>query len=111
MRRRNPPGEEEPWTLTFVHHSERSSTGVAGIRAGAGIPPHIHREHDELIVIVEGEASFRLGDQVREVGPGDVVSVPAGTVHAPIHAGTDCLLVAVFAPRFDPENPDRDFVD
>ncbi|MCH9010544.1 MAG: hypothetical protein IIC21_07970, partial [Chloroflexi bacterium] len=44
-----------------------SSVAYSVIGVGAGAPPHTH-ESDEFIVILEGTAEARLGDDVRKVG-------------------------------------------
>src|ERR1700683_201523 len=46
---------------------------------GYAMVPHRH-DHDELMVIVAGGATF--GDGGTLVGPGDSVVVPAGVVHS-----------------------------
>jgi quercetin dioxygenase-like cupin family protein len=96
---------------TWVHHSPRSSTVVAYWIPGGGMKPHYHESHDEVMTVVEGQVDFRLGDEVRSMAPGDVVSVPARVIHAPIHTEGGCLVVSVFAPWFDPDNPDRVFIE
>lgn len=109
----NPMPEGELCQVTQVHHGPRSSTVVAEIRVGGGLRPHVHDNHDEVIVFLEGEADFRIGDQMRRVAAGDVISVPAGVVHATVRARTPCLLAATFAPGFDPhpDREDRRYVD
>jgi quercetin dioxygenase-like cupin family protein len=97
--------------VTHISHTDRSSTVVAFIEPGGGLRPHLHREHDEIIVFLCGTAMFRLGDEVRPVAANDVISVPAGIVHATIRADTACVLAAVFAPGFDLANEDRVYVD
>jgi mannose-6-phosphate isomerase-like protein (cupin superfamily) len=97
--------------VTHVHHTELSSTVIAAIRPGGGLRPHFHRDHDEFIVFLRGEATFRIGDELRRVKANDVITVPAGTTHATLRAKTECLLAAVFSPAFDPENEDRVYVD
>jgi quercetin dioxygenase-like cupin family protein len=111
VARANPVPDGAPFRVTHINPTPRSTTAVASIPAGGGLRPHYHREHDEIIVFLEGEAEFRIGDQVRRVRAGDVVTVPAGVVHATFHAHTDCLLAAVFAPTFDKANEDRVYVD
>ncbi|MGD8809233.1 MAG: cupin domain-containing protein, partial [Gammaproteobacteria bacterium] len=62
---------------------------------------HIQPSHDELVVILEGECGFRVGDETRRVKAGDLIFIPRDTVHGPI---VDCGRVAVlsiFAPFFD----------
>ena len=98
-------------SVEHVHRTELSSTVVALVQPGAGLRPHLHQHHDEIIVFLRGEATFRFADEIRQVGPGDVVSVPAGTPHATLEAKTECLLTAVFTPGFDVDNEDRVFVD
>jgi mannose-6-phosphate isomerase-like protein (cupin superfamily) len=111
VRNRQPTFQDEFVTVTHVHHSERSSTAVAFIRPGGGLRPHFHREHDEIIVFLAGEASFRIGHEIRQVSANDVISVPAGVIHATLCAKTPCILAATFAPWFDPINEDRVYVD
>ena len=64
-----------------------------------------------IVTILEGSVEFRVGDDVFPVIEGDVIPVPAGTVHAPVHSAEGCLMISVFAPYFDPDNPDRVFID
>ena len=47
---------------------------------GGGIPPHTNTvEHEQYVLC--GRARLGIGDEVREVGAGDVVFIPAGTPH------------------------------
>lgn len=111
VRRQNPRGDEEPLRLTWVRHGEYTSTALVDIGPGGGLGAHVHRHHDEVIAIVEGEVEFRLGDEVETLGEGRVISVGAGTIHAPVRSENGCVLISVFGGRFDPDNPDREFVD
>jgi mannose-6-phosphate isomerase-like protein (cupin superfamily) len=47
-----------------------------------GRGPRLHRHaYPEVFVIQEGRAVYTAGDETREVGPGDVIAVPAGVAH------------------------------
>ena len=47
-----------------------------------GRGPRLHRHaYAEVFVIQEGRAVYTAGDETREVGPGDVIAVPAGVAH------------------------------
>jgi len=47
-----------------------------------GRGPRLHRHaYPEVFVIQEGRAVYTAGEERREVGPGDVVVVPAGVPH------------------------------
>ena len=105
---KGPLKKDEPLRITWVGHTPRSSAGVAQI---GEVRPHIHKEHDEIIQVVDGDAEFLLEERRFRAGPGEVVYVPAGIVHAVRAASSACTFTTVFAPRFDPDRPDRVFVD
>jgi len=46
-----------------------------------GPPPHVHREHEESFIVLEGRYIFTRGVDETEVGPGEVVLIPRGTRH------------------------------
>jgi mannose-6-phosphate isomerase-like protein (cupin superfamily) len=66
------------------------------------MPPHLHREHEEVIIVRTGRARARIGDRDVDLGPGDVFLVPKNTVHAARAYGEEPFTgVSVFAPAFD----------
>jgi quercetin dioxygenase-like cupin family protein len=48
----------------------------------SGPPPHIHEWQDEAIYLIEGEITFRAGDQTIHAQAGSFVSIPRGTTHS-----------------------------
>jgi mannose-6-phosphate isomerase-like protein (cupin superfamily) len=46
-----------------------------------GPPAHRHLRNDEAFFILEGEFTFRVGDERLSAGPGAFVFVPAGVAH------------------------------
>jgi mannose-6-phosphate isomerase-like protein (cupin superfamily) len=54
---------------------------------GRGVALHRH-PYDEVIVVVEGEATLDDGVETRVVAAGDVVIVPAGQPHGFKNTGT-----------------------
>ncbi len=109
--RDHPIRDGETFRVTHLQRTARSTSAICSIEVGGGLRPHLHRHHDEIIVFLEGKADFRLGDQLRQGRAGDVVVVPAGTVHATMNAATRVVIAAVFAPNFDPHDEDRVYVD
>ena len=66
---------------------------------GFELMPHLHRNEDETIHIVEGTFELLLGEETRELGPGNTVHVPRGTVHGIRNTGTTAgRRVLVFHP-------------
>lgn len=45
-------------------------------------PLHVHHADDEAWYVIGGMLRFRLGDEIREAGPGAAVLAPKGTPHA-----------------------------
>src|SRR3954453_1652851 len=50
-------------------------------RPGQRAPAHVHPEMEERYEGVSGRAAFRIGEEERTAGPGEVVTVPPGTTH------------------------------
>jgi unsaturated pyranuronate lyase len=66
------------------------------IGAGAEVPAHSH-PHEQVGHVVSGRMKFRIGDEIRELGPGDGYSVPGGVTHG-AEGITDCIAVDSFHP-------------
>jgi len=73
------------------------------------IPAHIHVQHEEVVYVVKGSGTMRLGDERREVREGDIVYIPRKTVHSFTPKGKGCQALSIFAPAFD--GKDRIFVE
>ncbi len=66
------------------------------IAAGAEVPAHTH-PHEQVGHVVAGRMQFRIGDEVRDLGPGEGYSVPGGVVHGAMGV-TDVIAVDSFNP-------------
>ena len=94
---------------TFLHHGDHCTLNAVQLAdAIKGVPLHIHKFHDEIIQIMEGEGESVIGNEKHKLKKGDVFFVPKGTPHA---LRFDCIILSVYAPAFDPENPDRIFLE
>ena len=63
--------------------------------------PHAH-DHDEVIALVRGGITFGIADVDYPLAPGDILYLPAGTVHAArAHPaeGATCLIGSRDRPR------------
>lgn len=47
----------------------------------AGLPSHVHPDFDEVFFVLDGELSFRVGDEVLAAPPGAVIYVPGDVPH------------------------------
>ena len=72
-------------------HSETMSVITNDMAPGEG--PALHRHpSEEVFVIVEGEATFTLGDETVVARGGDFVVAPAGVPHAFKNTGSGRLI-------------------
>ena len=72
---------------------------VMTIPPGGEIGLETHDENDQILSFVSGIGSAEVGGETREVTPGDIVIVPAGTEHNFINAGPNPLvLYTVYGP-------------
>jgi mannose-6-phosphate isomerase-like protein (cupin superfamily) len=63
---------------------EHGGTGISLIfvEAAPGRGPSLHKhDYAEVFIVQEGRATFRAGDDELELGPGQIVVVPAGVPH------------------------------
>ncbi len=73
------------------------------LQPGEEIGAEVHGDHDQILVLVEGNGQAVLSGHAREVGTNDLVFVHAGTEHNFINTGSKPLkLFTVYAP---PEHP------
>ena len=88
------------WMATpEVNDSERFSAGVVILEPGKGHDSHTHPDSDEILYIISGEGEQTVGEDTREVGPGEMIYIPAGVEHGTINTGWETLqLLAVYAP-------------
>jgi quercetin dioxygenase-like cupin family protein len=67
-------------------------------KRGLEPPPHTHLNEDEALYIIEGEMSFRVGEQTFEGKAGSYVFMPRGIQHEwHIHT-PEARLLMVFTP-------------
>ena len=59
------------------------------IPAGTKSTFHLHHDSDEVVYVVSGEVTFRIGDAVSSHGPGECAFVPRGAPHAWKSTGAD----------------------
>jgi quercetin dioxygenase-like cupin family protein len=70
------------------------------IQAHGRMPaPHSHDSYEETIYGLTGTSTWALDGEATEVGPGDVLCIPRGTVHAFDNRGeVDATALAVVTP-------------
>lgn len=92
--------------------SASAMIGEVTLEKGAIVPPHAH-DNEQFTHVVRGKLRVSLGEggeQVVIVGPGEVILIPRGLIHA-VEALEDTLEYDVFTPpRQDWIDPASDFL-
>jgi len=66
------------------------------------VPLHKHAYHTEQVIVLEGEANMRLGEEWKIIKAGDIIIIPVGTLHQVIVTSLIPLKVlSIQAPVFD----------
>lgn len=68
-------------TFGPVVEGELTQVGVMNIPAGQSSAPHTH-PNEQWIYLLAGRLRAVVDGQEREVGPGELIYIPAGTVHS-----------------------------
>lgn len=69
----------------LVDGAQRGGLGLfeLTIPAGAHVPPpHSHTDNEECVYVLEGVVRYTVDGETRDLGPGDWMSTPPGSVHA-----------------------------
>jgi mannose-6-phosphate isomerase-like protein (cupin superfamily) len=94
------PGNGEPLPSIGTLRTSGAVTGggmeVIEYIGPAAPPPHVHKEHDEVFIILNGTFRFILGDSVTDAPQGSVILVPRGSSHGfTIEPGSRALLLVI----------------
>jgi quercetin dioxygenase-like cupin family protein len=80
-----------------VVNGERLALGVVELDPGAVVQEHRH-EHEQLGMVIRGAMTFRIGDETRELGPGETWTIPSNIPHEATAGPEGAVVIDVFAP-------------
>jgi mannose-6-phosphate isomerase-like protein (cupin superfamily) len=93
--------------LEVLNHATDPAVSVAEARVAPGVTTQLHRLHGvvERYLIVSGRGWVEVGGlEPSEVGPGDLVVIPAGVAQRIGNLGSEELVFyCICTPRFTPE--------
>jgi quercetin dioxygenase-like cupin family protein len=80
-----------------VWQGEQAAMTAIELAPGAHVPEHQH-PNEQNGVLVRGSATFRIGDETKELKPGAAWVIPGGVPHE-VDVGPDgAFIVELFAP-------------
>ncbi|MEK6711676.1 MAG: cupin domain-containing protein [Nitrospinota bacterium] len=80
---------------------ELMKAGVVTYPAGGGPPPHYHPNEEQFLLVMGGKANMILGEEVRLIGPGDLVHIPRNVRHGIRIAEAPFVFFTVKSPAGD----------
>ena len=88
--------------VKFAPAAQISSVGILAGQVKK-IRLHTHEMEDHVVYVVRGQATARLGDEKRDVGPGDLISIPKRLPHSFEQKSAEPFVILVNAtPGWDP---------
>ena len=77
--------------------AEAETGGIELIRLDDRIPLHLHPKENHFVYIYKGRAKGTVGDVTAEVGPGQMVAIPAGVPHSFERIGDTPVEIILFS--------------
>ena len=82
-----------------LHTTGHAQLVVMTLQPGEDIGAEVHEHNDQILTFVEGRVRAEVAGKSSDVGPGDVVVVPAGTEHNFTNTGQDrARLYTLYSP-------------
>jgi len=66
------------------------------------VKPHYHASHFEQVYVIEGTGQMLVDNNRFDVGPGDLINIPIGTIHAlRVTSKLPMKVLSIQTPQFD----------
>jgi mannose-6-phosphate isomerase-like protein (cupin superfamily) len=97
-----PHGSEiRPLIDSTTSDIKRCSLAEEVLPVGARVGRHHHLETEEIYYILQGSGQMTVGDETRQVEPGDAIFIPRRNTHTLENTGqTPMLILLVCGPTF-----------
>jgi quercetin dioxygenase-like cupin family protein len=79
-----------------VFETDRFFCDTYCFEAGQSQSPHTHAHEDKVYYVLDGRGVFTVGDEERELGPGEIALAPAGQSHGVANRSQQRLVTLVF---------------
>jgi quercetin dioxygenase-like cupin family protein len=90
-----------PGVTRQVFSGDGATLAFTTLAPGHAPNPHAH-PYEQIVYMLAGRVRFTVGDEVAEVGPGELLVIPAGVEHWAETIGDEPAVdLSVFTPRRD----------
>jgi len=80
-----------------VASGEKIMLSYVDLEEGSEVKDHTH-PHEQAGIVIEGEGDFRIGDERRQVKPGDLYLIPSQVVHRLLVTKGPMKVLDIFSP-------------
>lgn len=85
--------------------SQTETGSIELIRLDERIPMHMHPKENHFVYVYKGRAKATIRDVTEEIGPGNLLAIPAGTQHSIERIGDSPVEILLFStPPFMPDD-------
>lgn len=77
--------------------AETETGSIELLRVDEKIPMHMHPKENHFVYIYKGRAKGTIGDVTAEVGPGQLIAIPAGAPHSLERIGDTPVEIILFS--------------
>jgi mannose-6-phosphate isomerase-like protein (cupin superfamily) len=88
--------DSEKYQKVLLLESPQSALDIYCLMPGQGQKLHAHQGTDKYYLIWEGRATVQIGDEIRELGPGDAALAKADVPHAITNNSGEPVVAVVF---------------
>ena len=91
------PQEIWPGLTGRTVHGDRVTLSLIELEPGIDVPGHAH-DNEQVGILLEGSLTFRIGEETRELAPGDTWVIRTDVPHSVTSGPGGAVLVEVFSP-------------
>ena len=92
------PDVVNPNVMMMQFGGDLIKVGIVTYKTGETPPPHSHPNDEQWIYMLEGRVAHLLGDEIINIGPGDLVHIPRDTVHGISLLESPCKFITFKSP-------------
>ena len=92
--------EVMPGMKRKVVHGDGLTMVLVDLSPHLDLPVHSH-PHEQALMLLSGDMDFRLEDEIRLIGPGDIVRIPSSAEHGAKVRSKPTRLIDIFTPQRD----------
>jgi quercetin dioxygenase-like cupin family protein len=92
------PDVVNPNVMMMQFGGELIKVGIVTYQEGETPPPHSHPNDEQWIYMLEGRVAHLLGEEIINIGPGDLVHIPRHTVHGISLLESPCKFITFKSP-------------